>query len=73
MADDDGGNAWDDLIDDLRQGADDFLSGISDDTEFRDTLHELYVQEPDAFKEALYEITDDPRERHELWTAAMYE
>lgn len=66
-------DAWEELIDDLRGLADEFLSGRSENVEFRDTLHELWIQDRDAFRDAVYEITDDPRERHELWTAAMYE
>lgn len=69
MADNGDGNAWDDLIGDLRELWD---SGRDDDL-VTDTLHELWVQDPDAFKDAIYEMTDNPAERHELWTAAMYE
>ncbi len=66
---DNGEGVWDDLIREAR----DYLDGVSDDVSFRDVLHELYGLDRDLFQEAIYEITDDPAERHELWTAAMYE
>jgi len=70
MADDDGGNLWDELIDDLR----DLWNGGGDDELVHDMLHEMVVDgDMDALHEAIYAMTDDPSERHELWTAAMYE
>jgi hypothetical protein len=66
---DDGGDLWDDLINEGRG----FLDGSSADESFADTLHELYRLDPELAREAIYEMSDDGRERHELWTAMLYE
>lgn len=64
----DNGDLWDELLNEGRE----FLEGRGDD-EFMYTLHELYGIDPDLAKDAIYEMTSDPVERHELWTAMMYE
>lgn len=64
----DGGGLWDGLINEGRE----FLDGTGSE-DFMDTLHEMYGLDPGMAYDAICEMTDSTAERHELYTAMLYE